>query len=255
LAEDYDNFYLKMNTLSTISLLVFGFGLGLKHAIEADHIAAVSTIVGERKSLWSASLVGGLWGLGHTFSLLVAGVVVIFLHVQISERMEQILEFGVALMLIMLGIDTLRKLIYGRQIHLHTHHHGNYIHTHPHLHDESTAHTHQDSNSTHHNLTLSARPLIVGMIHGLAGSGALMLLVLSTISSPAVGLTYISVFGVGSISGMILMSMLVSLPIQLTAKRFAHTELIMRGLAGLFSLCFGLFMVYEIGFVQGLFRI
>jgi high-affinity nickel permease len=244
-----------MDTLSTISLLVFGLGLGLKHAIEADHLAAVSTIVSERKSILSASLVGGLWGVGHTISLFIAGVVVIFLHIQISERTEQILEFGVALMLIALGVDALRKLFRSKQIHLHTHHHGDYTHTHPHLHDESTAHTHQDSNGTHHNLTLSARPLIVGMIHGLAGSGALMLLVLSTISSPAVGLTYILIFGIGSIGGMMLMSMLVSLPIQLTAKRFTHAELVMRGLVGLFSLCFGLFMVYEIGFVQGLFRI
>jgi high-affinity nickel permease len=105
-----------MDTLSTISLLVFGLGLGLKHAIEADHLAAVSTIVSERKSILSASLVGGLWGVGHTISLFIAGVVVIFLHIQISERTEQILEFGVALMLIALGVDALRKLFRSKQI-------------------------------------------------------------------------------------------------------------------------------------------
>lgn len=252
-----------MNTLSIFSLLALGFGLGLKHAIEADHLAAVSTIVSERKNIWSASLVGGLWGIGHTISLLIAGVVVIFLHIQISERTEQALEFGVGIMLVVLGADALRKIAHGRQLHVHVHQHGDHVHIHPHLHDESTAHkqkeqyTNQDLTkaNTHHGLKLSARPLIVGMIHGLAGSGALMLLVLSTISSPAIGLSYILIFGVGSIGGMMLMSMLVSLPIQLTTNRFAHTELVMRGLAGLFSLCFGLFMVYEIDFVQGLFRI
>jgi ABC-type nickel/cobalt efflux system permease component RcnA len=246
-----------MTTLSIAWLLVVSFGLGLKHAIEPDHLAAVSTIVSDRKNIWSASLVGGLWGVGHTISLFVAGILVILLHFEISERMAQVLEFCVALMLIALGIDTLRKLLRGGQIHWHTHQHGGLTHAHPHIHDEATAHSKEGpaEEDTHHGLKLSPRPLIVGMIHGLAGSGALMLLILSTIPSSAVGITYILVFGVGSIGGMMLMSMLVGLPFHFTAKRFARADWFLRGAAGLFSLGFGLFMVYEIGFVGGLFQV
>jgi sulfite exporter TauE/SafE len=246
-----------MIELSIFSLLVISFGLGLKHATEPDHLAAVSTIVSERKNIWSASLVGGLWGVGHTISLFIAGVLVILLHFQISERTAQILEFCVALMLIALGLDTLRKLLRGGQIHFHTHRHGGIVHVHPHIHDEASVHPQGESaeKDTHHGLKLSPRPLIVGMIHGMAGSGALMLLILTTIPSPAVGIAYILIFGIGSIGGMMLMSMLVGLPFHFTARRFARAEWILRGAAGLFSLGFGLFMVYQIGFVDGLFQI
>ena len=244
-----------MTDLSIISLLLIGFGLGLKHATEPDHLAAVSTIVSDRKSIWSASLVGGLWGIGHTISLFVAGVFVVLLHFEISERLAQALEFCVAIMLIILGINALRKVIYGGQVHWHLHRHGGITHAHPHVHDRSTVHAAGSSlaEKTHHGLKLSPRPLIVGMIHGMAGSGALMLLILSTISSPAVGIAYIVVFGCGSIGGMMLMSMLIGLPFHFTLNRFSRAEWFLRGAAGLFSLGFGLFMVYRIGFVEGLF--
>lgn len=237
-------------SITSLSLLAFGFVLGLKHAVEADHLAAVSTIVAERKSLLGSSLVGGLWGLGHTISLFIAGIAVLLLNVKIGERTALALEFCVALMLIALGINALRKLLQGGKLHLHEHKHGGHLHAHPHLHDKEA----ETDPHTHHGLKFGARPLLIGMIHGLAGSAALMLLVLSTISSPAVGLIYITLFGIGSIGGMMLMSALVALPMRLTAKRFTRVNLSIRGLAGLFSVCFGLFMVYEIGFVDGLFR-
>lgn len=250
-----------MNTLSVFSLLAVGFGLGLKHAIEADHLAAVSNIVSDRKSLWSASLVGALWGLGHTISLLVAAVAVIIFHFEIGARLSRGLELLVALMLIVLGFDTLRKLFRGGQLHTHFHRHGGRLHAHPHMHDATRVHQfrhdHEQTGEqpTHHGLAIGPRPLIVGMIHGLAGSGALMLLVLSTISSPVVGMSYILVFGIGSIGGMMLMSLVLSLPFHFTAKTFGGVELTIRGLAGAFSLSFGVFMIYQIGFVQRLFGI
>jgi ABC-type nickel/cobalt efflux system permease component RcnA len=244
-----------MNDISLATLLLVSFGLGLKHATEPDHLAAVSTIVSDRRNIWSASLVGGLWGVGHTISLFVAGILVIFLHFEISERLAQTLEFCVALMLIALGIDALRKLYRGGQVHWHTHHHGSVTHAHPHVHDSSAAHNVSKSlaEQTHHGLRIGARPLIVGMVHGMAGSGALMLLVLSTISSPAAGIAYILVFGAGSIGGMMLMSMMVGLPFHLTLNRFSKAEWWLRGAAGLFSLGFGSYMIYQIGFVEGLF--
>jgi ABC-type nickel/cobalt efflux system permease component RcnA len=238
------------SSLSTISVLAFGFVLGLKHAVEVDHLAAVSTIVSERKSLMASLLVGGLWGIGHTISLLIAGIFIILLHVEISARMALMLEFAVGLMLVALGANAIRKLWRGGHLHLHVHQHGGRAHVHPHIHD----HEPDTDAHTHHGFRLGVRPLLVGMVHGLAGSAALMLLVLATISRPLVGLLYIIVFGVGSIGGMMIMSALVSLPIYLTATRFTRAHLAMRGLAGLFSLSFGLFMLYEIGFAGNLFR-
>ena len=244
-----------MTELSIFWLLLVSFGLGLKHATEPDHLAAVSTIVSERKNIWSASLIGALWGVGHTISILIAGMLVIFLHFQISERLALILEFGVALMLIGLGLDTLRKVVRGGQIHWHMHRHGGVTHIHPHVHEAADAHPHLKTHSvTHHGLKLSPRPLLVGMVHGLAGSGALMLLVLSTIQSRAVGIAYLLIFGAGSIGGMMVMSFLVGLPFHLTVNRFTRAEWLLRAAAGLFSLGFGLFMVYDIGFTHGLFQ-
>jgi hypothetical protein len=235
---------------STLSILAFGFVLGFKHAVEADHLAAVSTIVSERKSMWSSSLVGGLWGVGHTFSLLVVGIPVILFHFEISEKVARSLEFCVGLMLIVLGANALRKLARGGYLHFHLHLHNGRTHIHPHIHDGSP----ETDPHTHHGLHLGTRPLLIGMIHGLAGSAALMLLVLSTVSSPFIGFLYIIVFGVGSIGGMMLMSALFGLPIYLAAARFTRVNLAVRALAGFFSLSFGLFIVYEIGFVDGLFR-
>jgi MFS family permease len=237
-------------SLSTASVLALGFVLGLKHAVEVDHLAAVSTIVSERKNLLSSMLVGGLWGVGHTISLLVAGFFVILLHLEIGERVALALEFCVGLMLVALGANALRKLWRGGHFHIHVHSHGGRAHVHPHIHDGKP----ETNTHTHHGFSPGMRPLLVGMVHGLAGSAALMLLVLSTISSPLIGFTYIIVFGVGSIGGMMLMSALVSLPLYLTATRFTRANLIMRGLAGLFSLSFGLFVIYRIGFAGSLFR-
>jgi len=237
-------------SVSTASVLAFGLLFGLKHAVEADHLAAVSTIVSERKSLLSSALVGGLWGIGHTISLLVAGVIVIVLHIKIGERLALALEFGVALMLITLGLNALRKLVRGGKFHIHQHRHFGRAHLHPHLHDAAPEET--DTN-THHGLRFGARPLLVGMVHGVAGSAALMLLVLSTITSQLVGMAYIVIFGIGSIGGMMLMSAVVGLPVHLTANRFKFVPRVLLGLAGCFSVCFGLFMAYEIGFVDGLF--
>ncbi|MGA9772699.1 MAG: sulfite exporter TauE/SafE family protein [Blastocatellia bacterium] len=245
----FTNSFSQGTTLSTASVLTFGLVFGLKHAIEADHLAAVSTIVSQRKSILSSSLVGGLWGIGHTISLLIAGVVVLVLHVKIGEKTALALEFCVALMLIALGANALRKIVRGGKLHMHAHNHGEHAHLHPHIHEQSG----ELSEPMHHGFRFNARPILVGMVHGLAGSAALMLIVLSTVSSPVIGLLFIAVFGIGSIGGMLLMSALVSLPLQLTANRFGKTHRAVQVLAAMFSLGLGVMMVYEIGFLEGLF--
>ena len=243
-----------MGSIPAVSILALGFLLGLKHSIEADHLAAVSTIASERRSLLSSSLVGALWGLGHTISLMVAGILVILLHFQISERTSQALEFCVGIMLVALGVNALRKLARGGHVHIHVHEHGGHLHAHPHLHAGSRDGAPADGPHTHHGLRLGVRPLFVGIVHGMAGSAALMLVVLTTVPSSLVGLLYIVVFGVGSIGGMMVMSTLFALPARLTATRFTRANVALRGLAGLFSLSFGLFMIYQIGFVDRLLR-
>jgi high-affinity nickel permease len=149
--------------LSTISVLVIGFVLGLQHATEADHLAAVSTIVSDKKNLFTASIVGGLWGVGHTISLFTVGLVVILLKFQISESLETKLEACVGAMLILLGLNALRKLFRASKFHVHSHEHDGHKHVHIHAHSKS-------AEESHHRL--SPRSIFIGMVHGLAGSAA-----------------------------------------------------------------------------------
>ena len=236
-----------MGSLSIASLLALGFVLGLKHAVDADHLAAVSTMASERRSLLSSSLIGALWGLGHTISLVAAGIIVIVLHFQISETVKQSLEFCVGLMLVGLGLNALRKLARGGYVHIHAHEHGGHVHAHPHVHPGLQKEAHKQEPHTHHGLRFGARPFLIGLVHGLAGSAALMLLVLTTVTSPLVGLLYIGIFGAGSIGGMMIMSTLFALPARFTAARFTRANLALRCLAGIFSLSFGFFMICQIG--------
>jgi len=234
---------------STFAVLGLGFVLGLKHATEADHLAAVTTIVSERKSIWSSAVIGGLWGLGHTISLFLAGIFVLVLNFEISEGTERWLEFGVGVMLTILGLNVLRKVLNGRQLHFHAHEHGHVAHAHPHIHDHSEV----EHTAPHKASGKSPRALLIGMVHGLAGSAALMLLIIPTIDSKIVGLLYIVIFGIGSIGGMILMSFLVSLPFHLTASRFNRFNYVLQVGAGLVSIVLGLWIIYEKGFVEGAF--
>ncbi|MDQ3009758.1 MAG: sulfite exporter TauE/SafE family protein, partial [Acidobacteriota bacterium] len=144
-------------SVSAMAILGLGLVIGLRHALDTDHLAAVSTIVSDRKNLFSSLLIGGLWGIGHTVSLLIAGVAVIFLNLKL-EKYEKPLEFCVALMLIGLGANVLIKLARGGKIHLHEHKHGGHHHVHPHLHD---AHPQPEPN-THHGFKLRFRPLVIG---------------------------------------------------------------------------------------------
>ena len=234
---------------SAATVLGVGFLIGLKHATEADHLAAVSTIVSERKSLLSSMFIGGVWGLGHTISLVIAGVFVLLLDFQISEQTERMLEFGVGVMLVLLGLNVLRKIVQGGTLHFHAHEHGARQHVHAHLHELGAA----DEPNTHHGFSFSPRALVIGMIHGLAGSAALMLLVIPTIDSRPLGLLYIVIFGIGSIGGMMLMSLLVGLPFSLTALRFNRFNSLLQSVAGLISVGLGFFIIYEKAVTEGLF--
>ncbi|MCI0530329.1 MAG: urease accessory protein UreH, partial [candidate division Zixibacteria bacterium] len=225
--------------------------LGLKHALDADHLVAVSTIVSERKGFWNSSLVGALWGLGHTASLLAVGLLVIAFNFQIPSQIALAMEFAVAIMLVALGVNVLLKVFRGATFHIHTHSHEGHLHIHPHFH-KSIEHRHGEHTAHHHSIPIGKKPFFVGALHGLAGSAALMLLVLAAISSRPLALAYIGIFGLGSVGGMFLMSALIGLPFSFTSK-YEQVNKIIRTTAGVVSVCFGLFLAYQIGMVEGLF--
>jgi ABC-type nickel/cobalt efflux system permease component RcnA len=230
-----------MTNGTLITVLGLGLILGLRHALDPDHVVAVSTILSESKSVRRSSLVGIFWGLGHTMSLLIAGVLVIMLRVQIYDRVALWLEFAVALMLIVLGFKAMLKALRGWKVHVHRHTHDGSTHSHLHAHRAGEEHGHRHR----HLIRSGIRPCLVGMVHGLAGSAALMILVLATIPSAIVALIYIAVFGLGSVGGMLVMTSLISLPFVFTARRFKFISQALQVIVGLFSLSFGLFLVWE----------
>lgn len=223
---------------STAAVLSFGFLIGLKHATEADHLAAVSTIVTQQKGILRSAGIGAVWGLGHTVSLFAAGILVLLLDFSISPAVEKTLEFAVGVMLAILGLNVLRKLLRGGELHIHEHSHGGHshlhLHSHPHQHDAG-----------HSPSRFSPKALIVGMVHGLAGSAALMLMVIPIIDSKLVGLLYIILFGIGSIAGMAIMTFLVGLPFQVARVRSQRFVQVLQATAGAVSLGLGLWIAYS----------
>ena len=228
--------------------LGLGFVLGLRHALDADHLAAVSTFVSEEHSLFRASLIGVYWGVGHTTALLVFGFAIAAFRLTVSPRLSQYLEFAVGGMLVFLGARVLIKMARSNtlQLHAHEHEHDGAPHAHPHFHGNSTGAAHR------HHLRRGVRPFVVGVIHGLAGTGAVMLLVVGAIPSLLMAVGYILVFGVGCIGGMVLMSLLMSVPLALAASRLRLVERLVRLTAGLFSLGFGVWLAWDVGVIQAL---
>jgi sulfite exporter TauE/SafE len=221
--------------IGTAALGGLGFTLGLRHALDPDHIAAVSTLVSESRSVWRSTLVGTSWGLGHTAALLAAGIAVIGLKVTIPESVAHSMEKGVAIMLVLLGARAVQTALRGWTIHRHAHSHVRGAHAHFHVHPPGADNVHQHK----HVLAFGARPFLVGMVHGLAGSAGLMLLVLSTITSVLAGFAYIIVFGLGSTAGMLLMSGLISVPFVWPVARFPWLVQGLQLVVGFGSILFG----------------
>jgi len=228
---------------SLFVILSLGFLLGLKHATDADHVVAVTTFVSREKSLLRSCWIGLFWGAGHTLSLATAGGIILLLKVNISDSFGGWLEFGVAAMLVLLGARVLHKA-WKESFRLHRHPHSHVSGKAPHTH----WHVHLPGKSEEHSgwLHVGLRPLLVGMVHGAAGTGALMLLVFSTIRSPLQGLVYIVIFGVGSIVGMLIVSLLLSLPLRWISSRTTTGYHFIQATAGLFSCMFGVYLGFDI---------
>jgi ABC-type nickel/cobalt efflux system permease component RcnA len=243
--------------VSVGALGVLGLGLlyGLRHATEVDHIVAVSAIVSEHRKLGQSAIIGGLWGAGHTASLMIVGTGVLALRIAIPERVTSWLEFGVSLMIIGLGMVAFRRAVRSRSdFHFHQHVHGDLCHAHVHFHEYGSQHTTLEESRSHTVAHVGLKPAIVGAVHGLAGSGALTLLVLTQINSSLLGLLYLGVFGMGSIIGMLLMSGLMGLPFVLSSRKFNGIHYSLQMLAGALSITFGIWYAYETGIASGLMK-
>lgn len=224
----------------TLTILSLGFVLGIRHALDADHLAALSTVLAERPTVQASTSIGFFWGLGHTIMLLCVGTLLLALNLTIPEAMANVFEFAVGVMLVLLGLSLARR-IYREQWHLHAHEHGGRPHVHLHSHHVQSDHRHG------HWYQGSLRPLLIGMAHGLAGSAALMLVVLSTVTGVGQGIGYIVVFGIGSILGMVGVGAVLSLPVVYSVTVGPRAYWMVQGLACLASIGLGVLMMVRIG--------
>jgi hypothetical protein len=251
------------------AIMLLGFFLGMRHATDPDHVVAVTTIVSRERTMLHATLIGALWGLGHTLTILAVGSAIILYKLTIPPRIGLSMELSVGLMLILLGVlnltGVLRRAIEWitmRRLGAGAHSHFLFGRLMVHTHDEDGEPVLMDSYSIlgwtpqwweKLGLFHILRPLLVGIVHGLAGSAAVALLVLTTISRPSWAIGYLLIFGLGTVAGMMLITAAIALPFAYSLQHFVRLN---RGLAmasGFVSVAFGLFLCYQTGFVDGLF--
>jgi high-affinity nickel-transport protein len=246
----------RISMTSGLAILAIGFFLGMRHATDPDHVIAVSTIVSRERSISKAAFIGVLWGLGHTLTILAVGAAIILFGLAIPARVGLTMEFCVGLMLILLGALNLTGAakwmsekfspahppVSGEHVHIHEHH-------------AATLAPPQALERSFAGLGRyqALRPVFVGIVHGLAGSAAVALLVLSAIREPKWAVLYLLVFGIGTIAGMMLITSVIALPFCFAGYRFAWLNRSLVTGSGILSLVFGLFICYQIGFVDGLF--
>jgi cytochrome c biogenesis protein CcdA len=217
-----------------------GFVLGLRHALDPDHVVAVTTLASQKIGLRRTSLVGAFWGLGHALSLGLAGGVILALRLTVPPTASHALEALVAVMLVVLGTLALRRALRWK-LHAHPHQHDGTTHVHFHAHrrEETQVHRHP------HPLQGGLRPFLVGLVHGLAGSAGLALLALTAAPTLGAGLVYLAIFGLGSIAGMLLLSALMSVPLSYVEARYTALHRAVQVAAGAVSVAFGLYLLWE----------
>ena len=227
------------------SILILGLLLGLQHSIEADHVAAVASLTTRSSSLKDAARQGAAWGLGHSLTLLLVGGSVLLIDGIIGEQVSLLLESAVGVMLILLGADVLLRL-WRRRVHFHVHSHDTETHFHAHSHAAGRGHD-TDPHDHRHTRKLPLRSLIVGMVHGMAGSAALIVFALGSVKSLWEGLTYIAIFGVGSIFGMTALAIVISLPLRWSARSLTWVHNGLSAGLGIFTLGLGVLVLHHTG--------
>ncbi|MBI3476272.1 MAG: high-affinity nickel-transport family protein [Acidobacteria bacterium] len=258
--------------IGLVSILAVGFFLGMRHATDPDHVIAVSTIVSRQPKLSRAALIGAFWGLGHTVTIFVVGTAIILFNVSIPPRIGLSMELSVGVMLILLGLFNVASFFRAlpaapltgnltATAHSHPHTHGDYVHSHQHGHQPET-HPHSQEQTPlafldrlfgKSGMYQHLRPLAIGVVHGLAGSAAVALLVLATIRNANWAIAYLLVFGVGTIAGMMVITMSLAAAIKALGSRSQTISHRLAVASGALSLAFGCLVVYQIGFVNGLF--
>jgi ABC-type nickel/cobalt efflux system permease component RcnA len=261
--------------INFISIIALGFFLGMRHATDPDHVIAVSTIVSREREISKSAWIGVFWGIGHTLTIFAVGAAIILFDVAISPRLGLSMELAVGLMLILLGIINVVSFFRDmpsageraaarapqpEMVHSHAHSHGDFIHTHPHSHAHGPQeHLHENPNPVawldrallRFKLYRPLRPLMIGVVHGMAGSAAVALLVLATIRDPRWAVAYLLVFGIGTIAGMMVITMSIASTFHLArGKQDFLRRLAMA--SGVLSLGFGIFVAYQIIAVNGL---
>jgi high-affinity nickel-transport protein len=255
--------------LTLFSIIIIGFFLGMRHATDPDHVIAVTTIVSQQRSTKRAALIGAFWGVGHTATIFAVGTAIIVFNLVIPARLGLGMELSVGLMLIALGSWNLAAFLRSMPvagsvpgqrplIRSHAHHHGE--HRHVHLHDhageapaEQVPLARLDEKFGRTGLYQFLRPLVVGIVHGLAGSAAVALLILASIRDPGWAIAYLLVFGVGTIAGMMLITMSIASTFRFVGNRFERFGHRLAMVSGLVSLAFGLVLAYQICIVEGFF--
>jgi sulfite exporter TauE/SafE len=226
-----------------IAIFALGFVMGLRHAFEADHLAAMATLATRSGGPRFGLLHGAAWGLGHTVTLLLVGGSCLLAGAEVPERWAARLELLVGFMLLGLGADTLRRMRRAR-LHAHVHEHRDgkahwHVHRHqPAAHDDPAAHEHP------HRAALPVRALAVGLVHGLAGSAALLLLTLRTVGSFWPGIAYIALFGLGSILGMAGLSAVIAMPMRAAAEGVTRAQGLIEVVVGIATMAVGIRVIW-----------
>jgi high-affinity nickel-transport protein len=237
--------------ISFIGILILGFFLGMRHASDPDHVVAVMTIVTRQRGVAKAGVIGALWGMGHTLTIFLVGASIILFKVVIPPRLGLSMEFAVGLMLILLGVLNLTGVLHGLQHRFA-----------PALLATEPAPAPNDLRSTGNwlerhicemGLYNALRPLVVGLVHGLAGSAAVAILVMTTIADPRWAIAYLLLFGLGTIAGMAIMTTAMALPVVYTGRKMTHWNQALTVGSGVLSVAFGMFISIQIGTAGGLF--
>lgn len=250
--------------ISLLSIVALGFFLGMRHATDPDHVIAVTTIVSRERQISKSAWIGAFWGIGHTLTIFVVGAGIILFDLVIPPRIGLSMELAVGIMLIVLGAANVKSFftsVPGSECvaHSHPHRHGDYVHSHVHTHQpEHHQHTPDQTPLARLDRVLGkfksyklVRPLVIGVVHGLAGSAAIALLVLATIPNTKWALAYLLVFGVGTVAGMMVITMSIASTFRLVqgGERFSRRLSLA---SGLLSLGFGLVVAYQICATNGL---
>jgi len=225
------------------TILLLGALMGMQHALEADHVAAVSSIVCRSRSAGRIVRHGVLWGIGHAVTLLAVAGLALATGLTLGSWLAAWLEGAVGIMLILLGLHVLYRLLRDR-VHFHMHRHeGGTVHLHAHSHAGEARDSHGFRHEHEHREGLPLRTLLVGMMHGLAGSAALIVLTAATIRDPLTGLLYVLLFGIGSIGGMAILSALIAVPLTWTARALTAANSVLQGVVGTATAVLGVFVL------------